>query len=152
MCNIDKKKSDSSMSSSDKFSGRSMDKTAVDEWTASLKAKWKFITFKLDTDAPISVVSLRIFKKKRAILIFSKVGTRTNSSYCNNKKYAGFFSKWAVTRVTRLLKKIKSCWTYLKAMSHHSFPNYLNIAELAKKDDLRVLKIVLKLKFQAEIH
>lgn len=52
------------MNSSDKFSGRSMDKTAVDEWTDSLKAKWKFITFKLDTDAPISVVSLRIFKKK----------------------------------------------------------------------------------------
>lgn len=33
--------------------------------TASLKAKWKYITFKLDTDAPISVVSLTTFLKKK---------------------------------------------------------------------------------------
>lgn len=53
------------MSSSDKFFGRSVDKTAADELTASLKANWKFITFKLDIDAPISVVSMTRFLKKK---------------------------------------------------------------------------------------
>lgn len=94
------------MNSSDKFSGRAMDETAAEEWTASSKAKWKYITFKLDADGPIGVVSLTRFlkkgkkKKDKAILIISKPGRRRDSSYCNNKKYTGFFSEWAVTRAT----------------------------------------------------
>jgi len=62
-----------------------------------LKTELKFISSKLDTNAPISVVSLRrLLKKKkkdREIFIINIPGTRIDSSYCKNKKYAGFISE-----------------------------------------------------------